>query len=165
MTAVSSAVGKSTSKKKIRVATVFTGVTACAAVFAPAAAHAAEAAPDIKGESCTTFGNPTWLHVGTTRSYACFGFTGDFNTWAHFQEYPELEDWCGGNNYGYFAGAFLSSAGDAFLGGWGSGFAYHQGTTYAEPPKTNLGFPTGGFELSDIHISGWSGTDKCAIGG
>ena len=95
-------------KRSFRVATVFTGIAACATALAPPA----EAAPAIPGATTTaTAGTPTvkkctaglghWVHLYYTLSERhgpeCFGGSGyiDFTGKTRFFKL------CAGNNYGY----------------------------------------------------------------
>lgn len=95
-------------RKSFRVATVFTGAAACAAVFAPAAG-AAPVAPGATGEitpkavtgnNCTA-GEWNWTHMWYTTSEkhsiaACFAGTGTYPIPGN----KKFSYFCAGNNSG-----------------------------------------------------------------
>jgi hypothetical protein len=151
-----------TSRKAMRVATVFTGAAATAVAFAPVAmaatgqatphGHPAQAAgtnhtvrPDvhsgsIRSTGCTT---NTWLHVQYESVFRtlckAFGFKGRM-TPASSPLVTSAQ--CGGNNYGvlYYSG--------------NKHITFGPGTTYRTFNPTK--------NISEVAISRWNGTDKCA---
>ena len=152
---------KSLTSKPMRVATAFTGVAACAAAFAPTAmaatgqtgaTHGGEAtngaATTIEQKEGCSPGTSTWFHVGdgAGRTDICYGYTGTYNNpdWA-------FTSYCGGNNYGWIEYQYPDSSGTTKV-------AFHQGTTYAQIPGTNIFDPA---FITAVHISGWSGSDTC----
>jgi hypothetical protein len=158
---MNSRISKAKSMKTMRVATVFTGVTACAAVFAPVA-HAQVAGtrihrvrPEISAAPCSG-GKATWFHVGYGADQSeCYGFAGTTAV-------GSIYAFCGGNNHGYFSGWTLSilSTNPIRLKhfadeGFGTGSKYYSFTTAAK-----YGDHT--FSMSKLHISGWAGTTRCA---
>jgi hypothetical protein len=162
---MSPAASKHALRKTLHVATLFTGVTACAAAFAPAA-NAQTASRTITNEEC--YSNPyagnnnTWLHFDTSGELECYGFKGIFSTFAHYGSAPHLTAWCGGNNYGWFSGEYLSPNGIIYVDpGHLTSIGYGPGTTYAKPPTSWLGGPVGAFVTFNIDISGWRGGDEC----
>jgi hypothetical protein len=145
---------KSATRKKMRVASTFTGTAACAALFMPSAAlattqhnlnkqdrmHAAR--PDLKFNSGCEYGTGHWLHfaeVSPNRSL-CYGWSQNNATTASFSQVA----YCGGNNYGTFYG--INSHGQ------NKSVSFHQGTTYGRAGK---------FYTSIIVINGYAGTDGC----
>lgn len=96
-------------RKSFRVATVFTGAAACAAVFTPAA-HAAPAAPGatagitpkaLTHNNCTA-GELDWFHLYYTAAEnhptpACFAGTGTYVISSN----KRFAFFCAGNNSGY----------------------------------------------------------------
>jgi hypothetical protein len=149
-----------TSRKAMRVATVFTGAAAAAVGFAPTAlaapVHAAAQGhltqangraqamtPDansIKSRGCTT---NTWLHIQYFSTFRAlcrqFGFAGEMTP----KSAPlRMTAQCGGNNVGTI---YHSS---------GKSLSFYQGTTY-RPFTTNL-------YVSKVSIYFWNGTEQCA---
>jgi hypothetical protein len=154
---------RTTSRKAMRAAVVFTGAAAAGVAFGPGAAlaaaghtpaqgHSARAAgttpaniqltaADIKSNNCTT---NTWLHIAYFSNEIIplrtlckqFGFSGVKDVVA---DGMYMVGQCGGNNYGtvYYSGKSIP---------------YGPGTTY----RTLKGW------VSDVSIYYWSGNDKCA---
>jgi hypothetical protein len=144
------------SGKMVRVGTAFTGFAACAAGFAPAAMATTTALPvhqplqadhlpkaaKIHESSCVD-GTANWVHIGLVGgSDTCFGGKGTSTV----QLAQSVNKYCGGNNKGWIR--VLNGALDAKTVHFG------HGTTYAN-------FPKGYGSLSAVHISSWSGNDKC----
>jgi hypothetical protein len=155
---MSTATRRTTSRKAMRVATVFTGAAATAVAFAPAALAAPGHAPaqghtalangktqavrpensgTIRSKGCGT-SDETWLHIeyasifGDNRCKA-FGFKGRFDL------SQDMDAQCGGNNYGNIFG----SKGDLSFG---------PGNYYRRVSR----------RISVVSIYYWSGTDRCA---
>jgi hypothetical protein len=156
-------------KRSFRVATAFTGTAAAVAAFAPAAAAATTATakaqevkiqeakiqeikPDIGVTNCPS--SPIWLtsfhfyyppsgHHGPT----CVGEAGTATLFVKYQA------WCAGNNRGYFNGYSAGGFGWRVTFGPGSRVYNFSSEGFKEP---------GPFEVTSIHISGWSGSAKCA---
>jgi hypothetical protein len=148
---------KLTPRKVMRVATVFTGATACAAAFTPMAmAGTGHRGPvpmlhtggQITSRSCPNANSyPTWFHMDSAvAGLTCFGYTGTFN-WQDNNESVVTE--CGGNNVGWYSGTDLATKKHAKA-------TYHEGTTFAILPGYD------GWDVSKVHISGWSGNDQCS---
>jgi len=156
---------KTASGKTMRVATTFTGVAACAALFAtPAMAGAAQPnaarpghQPRLDGKALGLrplntqlghcFYSPTWVHFVRYNGDVCFGFVG---TWS----VPpgsglSTSSICGGNNYGWYAGWSKTGHGAFHTAN------FRQGTTFAHLP-----WP-GTASITVVHISGWKGSDSC----
>jgi hypothetical protein len=154
---MSTATRKATSRKAMRVATVFTGAAAAAVAYAPAALAAPGHAPaqgrtalvngktqaagprtTIQSKGCGT-SDVHWLHLeyaSLFRSKLCkaFGFAG-FKTVAQ-DFYAE----CGGNNYGTIY--------------WKTGsLGFGPGNTYRSVTER---------DISGVSIYSWKGTDHCA---
>jgi hypothetical protein len=150
----------SKSKRTMRVATVFTGIAACTAGMAaygttaqaathttvkptvkPAVRPAVRTPGRVSGSirEVTSCGSNTWLHVMSEDNFGsfCFGFRGTSIPTNETGMYAQ----CGGNNYGWLS----SLRGSRFV-------TFGKGTTYR-----TLNWP----HLSYVHISGWTGTDKC----
>jgi hypothetical protein len=152
-----------TSRKAMRVATVFTGAAAAAVGFAPGAVaapghaaaqgHAALAngtaralAPDTTSRGCTT---NSWLHIqyssyfrALCRQFGGVGYAYPLTTGGGFQ--LEMTAQCGGNNIGRI---YPESAPAKPI-------TYRQGTTYRTFPHV--------VDISFLSISGYGGHDKCA---
>jgi hypothetical protein len=118
-------------RKSFRVATVFTGVAACATALGPAA-EAAPAAPagritgSIVGKNCTSsLGN--WVHLYYSQKEkhptpACFGNNG----WYSLNPAKRFYYICAGNNSGEIiesGGRYIESFGPKVAGGAGEGFS------------------------------------------
>ena len=147
--------GKRGPRKALRVATAFTGVTACAAAFAPAAgAQTGRPLAPTNTVSDPHCHNGHWFHAEKLNfNFICYGDRGSrpiFSTFVAF---------CGGNNFGRFSGVTRSGNGH-FLGNqtFGPGITYYEfipSAHYSNAP----------FEMSTLHISKFSGTDSCFVGG
>jgi hypothetical protein len=158
---MSTATRKATSRKAMRVATVFTGAAATAVAFAPAAlaapghvqaqGHTAlvngktravrpENSGSIRSKGCGT-SDVHWLHISYAsffRSHLCkaFGFRG------YFADGQDMQAQCGGTNYGTI---FSSKGTDIHFG---------PGNTYRTfNPRKNI---------SGVSIYAWSGNDQCS---
>lgn len=148
---------KAGSGKTVRVATTFTGAAACAFAFAPTALagtpqQAAQpghqgrqvrvnthAIPYIETGNCRGAGQSHWFHMGSENNVTCFGFRGT----DYFSPVPILiTSFCGGNTHGFIVGDL------------GHRYDFGPGTTYR-----NIGI----FEVSVVHISSTTGTDKCPL--
>lgn len=155
-------VSKAALGKSMRVATVFTGVTACAAAFAPTAnpQPADKSAPraalravkgaGIRSGDCT--GVPSWVHVYYPGGGAtCFGYQGTYSitspAWA--------SGFCGGNNYGYLSG--VNESDRHRTQDFGPAAEYPNSIYYFAPAR----FPDGLFLVSKVHITRWSGNGPC----
>jgi len=158
---MSTATRRATSRKAMRVATVFTGAAATAVAFAPTAlaapghaqaqGHTAlvngktravspENTGSIRSKGCGA-SDVHWLHIeygSLFRSKLCkaFGFKGVFN------DSQSMFAQCGGNNFGNI---FYSGGRDVGFG---------PGNTYRSFKPRKL--------ISAVSIYFWSGTDKCA---
>jgi hypothetical protein len=157
-----------TTRKAMRVATIFTGAAAVAA-FGPAAGaavgHAAGTGRQADVNTLTAAGphvrtheirpdagklsgsirsnsacpNANWVHLGYGGGYTwCYGYKG---LWSYYPDLFAISKECGGNNYGW-----LYPYGE-------SAIYFHQGTTYRRWTK--------GITISALRISGWAGNDKC----
>jgi hypothetical protein len=139
----------------MRVATAFTGVTACVTGFAtaanaqPAGQLAYRAAAGIRGGSCLNVSQ--WFHVGTQipgnrgESF-CYGGAGNIHV-------GTVDAFCGGDNYGYFSG--VSWYGRAFRHQ-----IFHQSSNYYSFIRAGK-FRYEPFTISNLHISNWSGAWTC----
>jgi hypothetical protein len=166
---MSKADGKSKSSRRLRVATVFTGVAAAAVGVAQTANAQDAAGPAAKqgvqhpgtamakriSGSIRSAGDcayraapidPTWLHISTSSrgDYVSFCFGGK----GIIQSPPGigLFHQCGGNNKGFLVG---SSGGGKLLS-----TTFGPGTTYRQ-----LDWP----HFLDVTINGWTGNDKCPV--
>jgi hypothetical protein len=162
---VAVASSKSKTRKSMRVATVFTGVAACAVGAAPLA-NAQETHPATnlgalrpagplansirKVSDCARNGvDKTWLHVSTTQYIdgshfyfsMCFGFKGAY----HSPPGTGVRAECGGNNFGFLLGS---------NNGVSTGFDFGPGTTYHGLNWSHL---------YTVGISSWSGTKQCPL--
>jgi hypothetical protein len=157
---MSTATRRATSRKAMRVATVFTGAAATAVAFAPAALAAPSHAP-AQGHTALVNGKTRAMRPdvdsGTIRSKGCG--TSDVH-WLHI-EYVSLfrRDLC--KAFGYRG--FMTVAQDFFAecGGNNYGTIYWNGG--------NLGFGPGNTyrsvterNISGVSIYSFKGTDKCA---
>jgi len=151
--------------KSMRVATTFTGVAACAAIFAPPAmvgpAQPTSARPghhpllngkaillNTEQRSCKP-GTSNWFHLAYAKlSDTCFGFRGAIST-TYF-----ATSFCGGNNWGALSGYLNGGAGPHYY------TRFQPGTTYAHIPGTS---PNNPLEVVAVSIRNLSGTDKCAF--
>jgi hypothetical protein len=151
-----------TSRKAMRVATVFTGAAAAAVGFAPGAVaapghaaaqgHAALAngkaqalapASGTQSRGCTT---NTWLHIQYWSTFRplCrqFGFVGDAHPLSKTNgRWLEMTAQCGGNNVGHIYSPY------------GPSIPYRQGSTYRAFNRVSI---------SLVSISRYSGTETCA---
>ena len=156
---------KLTSRKALRVATVFTGVASAAAFAAPGNAQAAvkfaprpalQAMPDgTLAGNCAEMGEPPhYFHLFNWANYPnssmCYGGAG--------YAWPDLwaTKFCGGNNIGYFSGFTKSGK---HLGG--QRFSQHSYWYAFKPPK----FKSSVFYFSFLHISTFDGNQNCGTGG
>ena len=151
---MSTATRRATSRKAMRVATVFTGAAAAAVAYAPAALAAPGHAPAqghtalvngktggarIQSKGCGA-SDVHWLHVQYNSPFRvlckAFGFAGvkDVGTLTMYAQ-------CGGTNYG-----------NLFT---------EEGVVSFGPGNTYRSFTYGKY-LSAVSIYSWSGTDKCA---
>lgn len=149
----------------MRLSTAFTGVAACAVFVAPPAtavtgqttrrqlvendARKAKMRPASTIESTCHPGTSNWFHMAVSKSMdACVGYVGTVPL------YPPYfaTSFCGGNNRGWFSGYRSSGYGPYYY------TKFVQGTTYAHIPNTG---PNGHLEILTVHISKYSGNDKC----
>jgi hypothetical protein len=153
---------KAVSGRTMRVATTFTGAAACVALTGgPAMAdtvHPAPAQPghqprqarvnpnaiaNVQRGNCLETNQSHWFHMGwstsTLSEVTCFGFTGTYTLNPDFFISQE----CGGNNKGYVSGTGVNGHRKVT---WG------HGTTWRK---------IGELSVSKVHMSGWSGNDKC----
>jgi hypothetical protein len=160
-------ISKRASRKAMRVATVFTGVTACAATFTPAAnaQPAGNLAPPLalrptvglsirSGATCSD--TPHWFHLYSVVGKAfCIGGTGSKT--GPGSGFGEEDGWarafCGGNNVGYFSGSLLNfnTGSKRFV----TNQRFHQSSTPYVWPKSYS------FLLEFIKISAWTGNEVC----
>jgi hypothetical protein len=146
-------------RKAFKVATVFTGTAACAALLAPAAeaatgANAQQAEPATSVRNCT-IGPKThsmvfwWLstaHHGPT----CVGGANSVNVTKHLG--VRYKDFCGGTNYGrIFTSPFLA---------WEVSGKFYTGYIPVHP-GTGL-YNLHSYSMEAVNISRWSGNDYCA---
>lgn len=133
-------------RKSMRVATVFTGVAACAAIAAPVA-HASSGhrrTGSIREVDNCSAQLHNWLHVRSkgnshqSPTIRCYGFRGKYSPSGEIGILSE----CGGNNFGY-----LSAKG---AGAWN--FSFDPGTYYR---------PLNHSHLAAVYIGGWAGGDAC----
>jgi hypothetical protein len=146
---------KTASRKTMRVATMFTGATACAVAFTPAAAQAATIRPATTTPgSCRGPNQSHWLHIIDQQSYYCVGGVtpGIGRGYRPTGGHTEVYSFCGGNNSGFF----LSSPGEIN----GNAKWYGHGTTYNQYAKYNYGHP---YYAVSVSISRWSGNDTCPL--
>jgi hypothetical protein len=146
-------------RRKLRVATTFTGAAACALTFAPAAmagTHPAAARPGhqlqpfglnlhgiraIANGNCEGANQSHWLHLEASfGSVTCYGMRG--KTGSLGAGYP-VSSYCGGNNSGH-------------LNYNGHTQARFQVGTYYYRPKTHP------FLVNSVSISTWHGSDTCS---
>jgi len=154
------------SRKSVRLATMLTGATAWA-VFAPMAnAQVAKPAsgslekapvsksvryntmrPDAGTRVCSHTSH--WFHAYQLASSYCVAGPGTF----YVPDIGHQGDWgfCGGNNKGWFTGSTISGKYQKHTFGHGS-------TIYVFQKPL---FPDNIFYISYVHISNWSGNDKC----
>jgi hypothetical protein len=157
-------ISKRASRKAMRVATVFTGVTACAATFTPAAnaqpaGNLAPLRPTVglnirSGDTCSD--TPHWFHLYSVVGKAfCIGGTGSKT--GPGSGFGEEDGWarafCGGNNVGYFSGSLLNfnTGSKRFV----TNQRFHQSSTPYVWPKSYS------FLLEFIKISAWTGNEVC----
>ena len=154
---------KKAARKTVRVATTFTGAAACAVTFAPMA-HAGTVQPTaqpgyrahqvrvnldrvpgihatITNGDCLGTNQSHWFHIANSASVTCFGGTGTVTLVPDFFISAE----CGGNNKGYISGS--GPTGHRKI-------TWNHGTTYRN---------IGPFSVSKVHMSGFSGNDKCPL--
>jgi hypothetical protein len=134
---------KNASGRKMRVTAAFTSVAAVATTFTPVFATAAHAS-SLREAACTT-SRETWLHIRSAYFHShemCWGFKGGRSIYPPALGYNQE---CGGNNHGFIIWSNVTTGHKAI--------GFHQGTTYA----TYLAYS----EVAGVHISGWSGNDKC----
>jgi len=133
---------KPSTRRAMRVATVFTGAAAAATGFGPAAmaapVHQAQPANgrisgSIRSASCTH--EPHWLQF-ESRYDVCFAF-GFRGEWSYNGNYVSSQ--CGGTNYGFLK--FTS----------GKTISYGPGTYFRRIGK----------DLRVLTIDGWTGSDEC----
>jgi hypothetical protein len=163
---------RKSTRKAMRVATVFTGAAAVGA-FAPAAvaavgheagtghqARAVDKAPALPRVHGTTHGIRPDFSGRESGSIRLSRFCSQVPHWVHMQSYSLKNSYCYGfkglwewdpaaKMYGECGG---NNFGYLYPDG-GNAFSFHQGTTYRRW--------TNGIKLFDIRISGWSGNDKC----
>jgi hypothetical protein len=153
-------IDKQVPRNVMRVSAAFTGVTAFAVAFAPAASAQTgrEAAPgralSIRWTSGTYCRNdPNWFHLYLSHGgVVCMGGLSSFD-WP-LPGFPAA-GFCGGNNYGFFAG-------------WSPYFnhpyysvGFNAGTTEYKFAGNTKKFPYGKVMVDRIFLYGWSGDDKC----
>jgi hypothetical protein len=153
---MNSGVSKRESRRAMRVATVLTGVTACAAAFTPAA-NAQPAAgltpqPELRPAAAQSIrtGNclntPHWFHLYNDRfgSAYCIGGMGP----KVFTHAPySATAFCGGNNVGYFSG-------------WRSGQQYTDQRFHQSSNSYVWGI-SHSFAVSRVYLSAWTGNQSC----
>lgn len=161
---MNTATRRTTARKAMRVATVFTGAAAAAVAFAPGAvaapAHAvARAAPDsqppgpivyfgnIQSKGCT---NNTWLHVAYTVFASIFVFKrckqfGNAGDMVPKSNPLLMSAQCGGNNVGFID--YSNNGIQSQL------LRFRQGSTYRTFASD--------LQVSQVSISHWSGTKQC----
>jgi hypothetical protein len=157
---------KPRSRKTMRVATVFTGVTAGMATFAPTAhaqavqtqpagVHAGHVRPDSSIQAnayCYKF--PHWFHIyyNDVSSSMCFGYKGTMNVAGNFLW---VSAFCGGTNHGHFSGHLSSGFGKQLTDQtYGSGSQLYFFTSAAKYNHKK-------FSVSKVTISGWTGDKTC----
>jgi hypothetical protein len=147
-------------RKAFKVATVFTGTAACAAMFVPAAeaataANAQQAEPATSHHNCavgprttsTVLMWPSAAHHGPT----CVGGEVDYRVFTRLgTHYSKI---CGGNNSGWITGPGFASP------------SFHGATAIHDAMKFTKG--TGTFNLYDAYISSanistYGGPQTCA---
>jgi hypothetical protein len=129
-----------TAKKAMRVATVFTGAAASAAIFAPTA----NAQP--AGTRIGTCANGHYFHVSHIYS-TCYGGVG--------YAYPDIEyahGFCGGNNSGFFSGITREGIGK-FL----SDQRFGPGSTFYNFANARK-YSYSSFDMTVLYLSGWYGS-------
>jgi hypothetical protein len=140
---------KPSTRRAMRVATVFTGAAAAATGFGPAAmaapVHQAQPAfgkisGSIRDGSCRS--EPHWLQLaqripGTQISCIAYGFRGEWSEGGAF-----ISSQCGGTNYGFLK--FTS----------GKTISYGPGNYFRAINK----------DMRLITIDGWTGNDNCQTG-
>jgi hypothetical protein len=140
-------------KRKFKLATIFTGAAAVTGGVAPAAlaasAHTNVVRPDIvQNQICgaNNGGISHWFHAfypNDDHPAECFHGTGVQN------EKGVIHSYCGGEAYGEYFGYLTTT-----------GFYYHHsfgpGTT-----RATFSGGRGNLSLSELAISGWTGSDKC----
>ena len=147
-------------RKAFKVATVFTGTAACAAMLGPAAeaataANAQQAEPATSHRNCTigprTHSTVLWWLSTAHHGPTCVGGANDFRVATHLGTY--YSKLCGGNNSGWVMGpAFFSPS-------------FHGATAIDGAMKFTKG--TGTFDMYGVYIlsaniSTFGGTQTCA---
>jgi hypothetical protein len=143
-------IGKLTSGRTMRVATVFTGVAAGAAAFTPFA-PAAHASMIQKHFSCSR--SPTWFRVyyvldNGQHASDCYGFRGSTTSGTS----PAL-GFCGGNNFGSFS-ATEEGTNKTQYGTFSDGTTIYWFTHAAKWNHASV-------DMSRITINAWGGGDTC----
>jgi hypothetical protein len=148
---------KAARRKTMRVATVFTGAAACMTGLGPAATAGTghyvrpmlHTGGNITRHNCNrSTSYPTWLHMQGSGIISCFGFTGTYN-WDQILGNSITYWMCGGNNVGWYSGIDRAT-------GKVTTTHFHEGTNFVPL----LG--GSGWYINKVHISGWSGNDKCS---
>jgi len=168
-------ISKSSVRKSVRVATAVTGITACAAAFAPMA----NAQPTAKAASGSTEKAATYQKVVNykidTRPETGLDATvspcGPYTThWFHLYRTfyqsslcvagpgttgvggASANGFCGGNNVGYFSGTTVSGQPRRHIT-----FGRGNSVYWFHAPK----WPHSAFNISKVYVKSWSGHDAC----
>jgi hypothetical protein len=153
-------------RKAMRVATVFTGVAACAAAFVPTAnAHALgrparhpalKVKPETTGiRSVANCGSKdaTWFRAYWTIPYdsspqsVCVGYAGKMRIAGH-----DYWGYCGGNNRGSITHSIDDTIGHT------KGFTPSNSIYYF---RSKFGYPGSVDLISSVAITKWSGSEQC----
>jgi|HubBroStandDraft_1064217.scaffolds.fasta_scaffold40355_2 hypothetical protein len=167
---MNSSLSNGSSKRTMRVATLFTGAAACAiTAFAPTALAATAADGNqnagrphtgrdipmlhtggtITSSVCGTdrANYSTWMEMIYKGAYICYGFTGTTAADQHGNWGSSTTSICGGNNVGWYS-SNNSGRGPTKKA------TFREGTTF-------VGLPNVPWQINKVHISGWSGGNKC----
>jgi hypothetical protein len=159
-------VAKNSSRKAMRVATVFAGVSACATAAAFAMAGHTQATPKtpprplpgtartvklLANQECSS-GTVTWFHLYYMNangggSSSCIGGVGH-----HFVGTSRWSGFCGGNNHGDIYGYSV-------VNGDPRTQPFHHGSSEFRfrPPV----YPDSKMWIGNVYISGWNGGTGC----
>jgi hypothetical protein len=155
-----SGIKKLTSRKAMRVATVFTGTAACATAFVPAAnaqtaryaAPQAAMQPDTRWASRGCAGVPEWFHLYSLYGPKCLGGEGSIGG------EMEVSGFCGGNNHGWWSGYNTQSPSIKY-----TRQHFAPGTNVYWFAGNTRKFPGGLVNVSKVTISNFNGHDTCPL--
>jgi hypothetical protein len=164
---------KSAARKTVRTVTLVTGITACAAAFAPMAhaqptakaaapsagkttahkmvSYRTEARPDATDKGCGS-GTTHWFHAYDAFNAFSTCVAGPSGT--NIPTTVAYSGFCGGNNKGWFLGHSLhGNPKSPQFHTFGRGNSVY----HFRAPK----FPNSEYYISYVYVSSWTGTDAC----